>query len=631
MIRTKSILQSCIFVLILAFSTDSPISGEEFDINRLQSKIFAAVQKVKPAVVAINDRGAIFSGVLVSKEGHIFTAGHAVRPRARYTVILSDGRQFRTRGLGSNKRVDMAMLKIESDTDLPFAELGDSATLTKNQPCVGISHPGYHQPNRGPVIRFGHILQAVTRNEGMIKSTAKMEPGDSGGPLIDLDGKVIGIHSNIRRAEESNYDVPVNSFMKHWDDLMEPETFYVKGYPSLPQLGFNGSDTNEGVKVTKVVEGGQADKSGLKKGDIVTSVGGYSITKKTQIHSRLFDFREKGTAEIFFNVDRNGDSKSVRIKLKDEKKPVPISYKELADLPKEFVDLESKLDDDVFVIRSKISNTNISVRSTRVKISGRGNLISKSSRVGDNPKVELPGGSLVSAKVVARDIENDLILLDAKLSGAGGVDLRQVWGDMEEKPGKLLLTPHPNANGKISVWGSKYFNVPRTNMTHGFLGVRVSLKNQKVLLGVVPGGAADKAGLKSGDFLIQLNETEINTTDDVFGFLKAKEPNTVIKALILRGDKELTKTIALGVRNYKTGHVADNLIGGKSLRRDGFSLVISHDGDIRPEECGSPVFDLNGQFLGINIARMSRVRTYVVPKTIIKKFVDGAGLQSNSR
>ena len=124
---------------------------------------------------------------------------------------------------------------------------------------------------------------------------------------------------------------------------------------------------------------------------------------------------------------------------------------------------------------------------------------------------------------------------------------------------------------------------------------------------------------------MKLDDKDIKNSSDVFSFLNSKDPNTKIKAVILRNNEKITKTIFLGGRGYQTGHVADNLIGGKSLRRDGFTLAISHDGDIRPEECGSPIFDLNGQFMGINIARKSRVQTYVIPRTIIKQFVDSAG------
>ena len=94
--------------------------------------------------------------------------------------------------------------------------------------------------------------------------------------------------------------------------------------------------------------------------------------------------------------------------------------------------------------------------------------------------------------------------------------------------------------------------------------------------------------------------------------------------MIKRDDAELTKEVVLGNRQ-KTGHVADDIVGGKSDRRDGFGLVISHDAVLRPRECGGPVFDIDGNFLGINIARFSRSRSYVVPRMILKQFVNEFG------
>ncbi len=624
-LKNSSYLLTIVFCVVLV-GLPSRVNSEELDINRLQSQIFSAVDKVMPAVVAISDRGAIFSGVIVSKEGHVLTAGHAVSPKRVYTVMLADGRRFRTKGLGSNKRVDMAMLKISSDQDLPFAEMGHSSVVVRNQPCVGVSHPGLYDANRGPIVRFGHILQPVTSNEGMIKSTAKMEPGDSGGPLVDLDGKVIGIHSNIRRDEKSNYDVPVDSFRKHWDDLLTPKEFFVNGYPSLPKLGFRGTGDDLGVKVLKVYEGGQAEQFGLQPNDFVTSVGGLGVKRASQIYSRLFKLRSDGVDECFVNVNRGDKKMSIRFKLMDDQFPTPTAYPELPELVSKFAKLESKLDDNMFVIRSQIGKKSVTVCGTRVKIDGRGNLISKSSRIGTNPRVELSTGGFVSADIVSRDSKNDLVLLRANLPGTTGIDLRRVYGDVEEKPGKLLITPSSKDGGEISVWGSKYFAVNRTLMSGGFLGVEMAVQPNagRVVFARVRDGAAKAAGVESGDIVLRMDDVEIRRQGDVRNFLRTKDPNSTITALLERNGEQIEKTIVLGNRPDMTGHVADNLIGGKSLRRDGFSLAIAHDADLKPEDCGGPVFDLNGQFLGVNIARSSRVRSYVIPKTVLKQFVNNA-------
>ena len=83
---------------------------EDLNVTDLQAQIMAAVEKVVPASVAVNDGGMVFSGVIVSADGIVLSAGHAVKPNRRYKVLLADGREFRAKGLGSNERVDMAML-----------------------------------------------------------------------------------------------------------------------------------------------------------------------------------------------------------------------------------------------------------------------------------------------------------------------------------------------------------------------------------------------------------------------------------------------------------------------------------------------------------------------------------------
>ena len=629
-LRFRSVFWLALLCFFFSGVFDQAAYSDELDVDQLQAKIYKAIEKVMPAVVAINDRGTIFSGVIVSKQGHVLSAGHAVRPNRKYTVLLADGRRFQTRGLGANTRVDMAMLKIQTTGNLPFAEMGHSSYVVSDQPCVGISHPGLFDSNRGAVVRFGHILSPVTSNEGMIKSTAKMEPGDSGGPLIDLDGKVIGIHSNIRRDEGSNYDVPIDSFKKFWDELKEPEVFYVNGFPSLPRLGFRGKSSGDrGVKVLEVYDDGQAKKIGLEPDDYVTSVGGKRVSSSRQLWNRLIELRSSGASEFFVNANRKDKQVSFRFQLNDGKQSVPDSYPELAKLPAKFSKLESKLDDDVYVVRSVVGEKRTKVRATRIRKARRGNLVSKSSRVGANPSIELSSGARISATVIARDKANDLVLLRAALPGKGGLDLSQVLGDLEESRGKLLLTPSPSSgsrgSGEISVWGSKYFSVRRTQMSGGYLGVSIAENSGGVVFNEVLSGGARKAGIKSGDELIRLDQTNINNTRDVFAFLRFKDPNSRILAVIKRDDEEITKEVLLGNRPETTGHVADDLIGGKSLRRDGFSLAISHDADLNPEDCGGPIFDLGGNFLGINIARSSRVRCYVVPKTIVKRFADGAG------
>lgn len=621
---------TCLRVLAVGLMVALPrqVGAEDLDIKQLQSRIYSAVDKVLPAVVAIADRrGSVFSGVIVSDDGLVLSAGHAVRSNRSYTVLMADGRRLSAKGLGVNKRVDMAMLRILKPDKLPVAEMGQSSVLIRNQPCISISFPGRYNSKRGAVVRFGYINKPITSNQGMIETTAQMEPGDSGGPLLDLDGKVIGIHSNIRRSVAQNYDVPIDSFRQYWDELKEPKEFAIGGWPSLPKLGFRGEDDDDGIRVVKVYKDGLAESSGLKVDDVITDVSGKKVTSRTKIYDRLIELRSSGMNSIELTVIRAGKTARVRIKLSNEDHPKPAAFPEIRNLARKFKELESKLDNVQFVVHSSINGNKARAWATRVYRSGRGNVVSKSTLIGDDARLELDDGSMVDAEVIARDTKNDLVLLHANFIGVGGVDLENVKGDLEERPGRLLLIPDASGEGRVSVWGSRYFSVPRTRASGGYLGVLLGSDSESgnVVFDRVDSGGARSAGIKSGDVLLSMNDKEVKRQNDVRAFLSQQEPNSIIKLVIQRDDAELVKEVVLGNPPDDTGHVADNLKGGKSDRRDGFSLAISHDADLRPSQCGGPVFDIDGNFLGINISRFSRTRCYVIPRSILKQFVANAG------
>lgn len=601
---------------------------DDFDPSTLQKRVYQAIEKTMPAVVAVQDRSGTFSAVIISEDGLVLSAGHAVRPNRSYQIHLSDGRKARAIGLGVNEEVDCAMLQITQPGPWPKAEMGDSYALVKNQPCVSISHPGRFDPKRGPVVRLGYVIDPMSDN-GMIQSTAKMEPGDSGGPLVDLQGRVIGIHSNIRRTVDRNYDVPIAAFKKNWDQLKTKGEFKSKNWPSLPKLGFQvqQSDSENGLEVTRVDAGGMAAKAGLKLKDEIVAIADRRVEENADAARMFRRLAISNANRVPLKVIRERKVVNIELKIPHDHSP---AIPELANLEDFFKPLESKLDDKVVLVRSTISGDDKRVWGTRILSAGGGNIISKSSLVGDSPRVTL-GRQTVSARIIKRDPKNDLVLLFADLANTepqpAAVNLSFLPGDMATKQGKFLLTPDANGPGFISVWGSKYFQSQRTRQSSGYLGVEVGIKenggNEVYFKRVVDKLAADAAGLEPGDILLKLDDQRIKKRNDVFSFLSTVDAYQRIKVLISRDGNQLEKQVVLGRRPESSRHVADQLPGGKSGRQDGFELVLSHDGDVRPEQCGGPVFDaFNGDFLGINMARNSRTRCYVVPKSVLEKFVN---------
>ncbi len=610
--------------LLVSSLLAATVQADQFDPASFEKQVLQAVEKASPAVVAVLDRRSTFSAVVVSADGYVLTAGHAVRPDQTYRVRFADGRQARARALGVNERFDCAMMKIEGNGTWPYAELGDSTRLLKYQPCLSISHPGRFDGNRGAVVRLGYIADPMNRR-GFIQSTAKMEPGDSGGPLLDLQGRVIGIHSNIRTEVTRNYEVPVDIFKKYWDELKEAETFEISSWPALPQLGFQvqQNDAGNALEVTRVDKDTFADTAGIQVGDEILSVNQRRVSDTDDLRNVFRDLSASSNLKFPVRIRRTDSEQQLELDLW-QGHTRPVVYQQLAGLEQEIAELENRLDDASVELESELGGKAFDVLATRISPrSGPGYLVSKNSRVGENPIVKLDG-KRYPATIVRRDEANDLVLLRAQLPGNAGVVLNDLPGDMFQQPGKLLITPDPDGAGEVGVWGSKYFRSALTNESGGFLGVQLGTRDQQVVLQRVEDDlAAASAGLAAGDVLLQLNDRSVGSRSDVFDFLKQNRPYSSVKVRVRRGDQELEKHLVLGRRPETSGHAADRLPGGKSIRRDGFPWIVSHDAEVRPEKCGGPVFDLNGQFLGINIARNSRVRTYVLPKTVLQAFVAG--------
>jgi hypothetical protein len=180
------------------------------------------VAKVQPAVVGVSIGPAQGSGVIV-KGGRVLTAGHVSgQPGRTVTLHLADGRKLKGKTLGRNADIDSGLIEITDKGDWPGVEMGKSADLKKGQWVVAIGHPGGYRANRTPVVRLGRVLEV---NAGAIVTDCPLVGGDSGGPLFDLDGKIIGIHSRIGGPIMANLHVPVGTYVDTWDRLARGETW----------------------------------------------------------------------------------------------------------------------------------------------------------------------------------------------------------------------------------------------------------------------------------------------------------------------------------------------------------------------------------------------------------------------
>jgi S1-C subfamily serine protease len=191
-------------------------------LRALEKQVQAVVARVQPATIGISIGPAQGSGVII-KDGYVLTAGHVSgQPGRTVTLHLADGRKVKGKTLGRNGDIDSGLIRISDEGKWPSAEMGKSSSVKKGQWVVSIGHPGGFRPNRTPVVRLGRVLEV---NGNFILTDCTLVGGDSGGPLFDLDGKVIGIHSRIGPALAQNFHVPVDTYTATWERLAKGESW----------------------------------------------------------------------------------------------------------------------------------------------------------------------------------------------------------------------------------------------------------------------------------------------------------------------------------------------------------------------------------------------------------------------
>ena len=305
-------------------------------IAELESAYTQAVERAGASTVSISVAGAfhnppfrpyprrgIGSGVVMDKEGRILTNAHTVDGAERILVGLGDGRVLGGRVLGADEDTDIAVVKVDGDHLQP-AEFGDSDRLKVGQPVLAIGNP-LGLPG-GPTVTSG-VVSSLHRNiqlgdgDGLqvIQTDAAVNPGNSGGPLVDLQGRVIALNAaTIPYAEGIGFAVPINVARDIAAQII------AHGKAQRPWLGVVGYDVDrriahyyqlpvsQGVFLVELSEGGPAGGAGLQIGDVLTSLDGRPLTAVSDLVEALRGKKIGETVEIGF--ERQGNKK-IRVAL----------------------------------------------------------------------------------------------------------------------------------------------------------------------------------------------------------------------------------------------------------------------------------------------------------------------------
>ena len=234
------------------------------DLAAVEKRVRELLPKVSPAVVGLELRAGAGTGVIVSPEGLILSAGHVtMEPGLEIKAVFTDGRTLTAETLGASYFTDAGMAKLAPTNGFSHAELAPDGSAKVGDWCFALGHPGGVDASRGLVLRVGRI---ISRRSDVLRTDCTLIGGDSGGPLFDLDGRVIAIHSRISRSPDDNFHVPVEAFRKSWEAMLAGRVVR----PGGAFFGVMMEDHEKGVRVGGVVKGSAAERAGMKPGDIIT-------------------------------------------------------------------------------------------------------------------------------------------------------------------------------------------------------------------------------------------------------------------------------------------------------------------------------------------------------------------------
>lgn len=291
-------------------------------LREVEQAVKRVVRERSPIVVAVTDGVGYGSGVIVSEDGLVLTAGHVMLTGGtRHRVIFPDGREAKAVPLGHNLNHDAGMLKITDPGPWPYAELGSVGDLEAGDWCVCLGHSGGYELGRRPPVRAGRIVKFES---DQVVTDCVLIGGDSGGPLFDLSGRVIGIHSSIGGSIAENRHVSIEIFRKYWDRMaagerwgMLPELSDKQKQEARASMGVRLDRNNKTARILIVHPDRAAEKAGLKVDDVVVRFN--SIPVNDSVH--LIDLiagHEPGD-RVKLVIEREGKLLDVELVLADSR------------------------------------------------------------------------------------------------------------------------------------------------------------------------------------------------------------------------------------------------------------------------------------------------------------------------
>lgn len=258
------------------------------------------------------------TGVIIDPRGYVLTNYHVVQDVEKIQVTTSDRKKLIGRLIAHDPDTDLALLKIDSEGQLPTIPIGTSSDLmlAETVAAVGNAYGYEHTVTVGIISQLGRTVQVnddqIYRN--LIQTDAPINPGNSGGPLLNLDGKMIGINVAVRiGAQGIAFAIPANDAMEIASKLMEQHASDKSGVHHGIRAMTVFEDHKPSLVVKSVDPQSPADKAGIEKGDRINSVNGSPAVRSLDLYCALLDSSDQKSFDL--SIDHRGQQEDVSIQL----------------------------------------------------------------------------------------------------------------------------------------------------------------------------------------------------------------------------------------------------------------------------------------------------------------------------
>ena len=542
------------------------ISAEEVtdDLATVQEQLLQSAAKTLPSVVGLRvNRTAVASGVVVSADGLVLTAGHVTSDAGLDVEFLfPDGKLARGKTLGVCKWADAAMARITDPGPWPFSPMAEKGDFAVDDWVFAFGHPLGLIVNRPPPLRIGRIIQL---QPDTIHTDCCIVVGDSGGPLFNLAGKVVGINSRISGMDsrpDLTFHVSINAFWDQYDRMLAGEVW-------------------------------ETDATGRYH---------ESFSKQLLASVReIMPMTVRICSETTQNRPARGNNQRRRQQQQVQQRPVTTT----TDLALGLIVTSDGL------IATKAS-----------EVADRPNIVCVVITNGREDRYPATVVAVDSANDIAllKIEKTGLHAIDWESHEPPTQPI---------PIGTFVVTPVPNGQipailGAVSI-GER--SIPSENLMIGVsIDSSESWKGARVMQ-TLPRSPAASVGLRQNDLITKVNDTPIDSGPTFTRFLDKIKVGDELKLVVQRGREILSMTLkaveSLDMAQRRTATTMNQ--GGPfgiSRVREGFSCVMQHDTVLRPADCGGPIVTLDGKLIGVNIARAGRTETYALPVARFRQIID---------